>query len=211
MDKVASCLQQMRDATGMSYGIITYDEGHDVTPLIVHVLRRWLGRSGLYFYFSGHGYATLPSGDRPVQFGPGRKISFQLGTSDSVTTYVREFVKRKQYKFVFMDACATAGYDLSGPISHMSANPDTQWAAAFNVNLSDGGFIGWNGYCLLSLTNGPWVGITSFGHWRDYFWDGLTAGKTIIESCTHADLRTQPSLYSPYYPYSSEQGRTKRL
>ena len=214
-DHVRDQLQRIRDAAGMTYGI-TYREHEDVSPLVVQVLKRWIARSGRYFYFSGHGFSTLSNGDRPVLFGAKRRLSFANGGNEDNTVYVRPLVAGRQYKFVWMDACSTSGYSATeGQAGHMTSSPDSFWRVAFNVSAYDGAYIGWNGYCLLSVKgpantiDSPWCSLSTFGIWRQKLWQLLADGQPVSNATTNADIATRGN--DRYNPWTVIDGVPKRI
>ncbi len=106
---------------------------------LVSQLRNWMSSSLRYFYLYGHGNTFIRSRDgKQIPSATWGGIDFQAddlewSVPSDKTFVVRHIVGSRDYRFVFIDACNSAGF--------YNTAPNLEFQIAFNAEA----FVGWQG------------------------------------------------------------------
>ncbi len=198
-------------------------------------LLKWLKGSVKVFYIQTHGILStqqtrgLEGGAaQGLQWGkyvfwPDRSTKGGFAADSDISIVVNEIPEMKQYKFVFLDACTSAGgakanrkamtpmFSQPGQWTGPNTTVDAKWQQAFNVGGSDRLFCGWNGDISSNFFLPPGVGNniirSSSFYWRYHFWDRFAKGDQYYvarDSATHAtmnDINAGNCVSTPTNPW----------
>jgi len=155
--------------SSMTYSVFEYTEHVDLPAPLIQATKRWLGTSVVDFYLEGHATPyinPISSAHQEVWLGNKAIANFSTGLS---TINIPDIVPASHaYNFVWLDCCATGGYDNNlDPYMHMSEHPVQIWSSVFHTT----SYVGWNGYDLLSIQGtAPNTYECDWGKFRHAFW-----------------------------------------
>jgi hypothetical protein len=224
-NRVRSYVQQLSQATsGFPWLFYMVYDQESISRETVRKLCKWLRSSAKEIYLMGHGFRTEENETNHFVL-IGKNITVHnAGTPSKGWTRITipYWVGTRQYRFLFLDTCHSAGSNKSGipqdcwllgsppEPTYMTRFPHQQWATAFNIETEDpfeGAFVGFNGqmYFAQSAGIGRW-----WRDWREYFWQSLASGNyTVAGSLTRADQRL-PSFAAHPNPSSFCGGAINR-
>lgn len=173
------------------------------TPQFKYQIRRWLKLTGAYFYLDAHGFGKFSTSANIHEAYWADMVFANYTPAASAGAgfiAVPQVVGARQYRFVWIDACQSAGVGSYSPES-MTTSPNNGWASAFNVNLGQGAFVGWNGNAAQMFSAG---GVpNAWYHWSKKFWEHCANGYSVFDAHLLATIDTVPPYGVTYYPWST--------
>ncbi|MEI7984228.1 MAG: fibronectin type III domain-containing protein [Armatimonadota bacterium] len=188
---------------GLKATIYEFTSAGSRTTLSEKVIKKMIIDAS-YFYYYGHSSETrTPTDGEHTIFPSGTPVRNYLkvfaGGSSGAGIFVNgvcipSFASQLHHKFAWIDACHTAGYDGSKPRPYNTTTPNYLWFTAFNMPMSVGCTLTWNGqipYVASDLTlemgNSQWIGQGTF---REQLWIALGDGLSVDAAVTRATTRT---------------------
>ncbi|MBI1331288.1 MAG: hypothetical protein GC165_00240 [Armatimonadetes bacterium] len=155
-----------------------------------------LFKKSQYFYYYGHGrhphtpttvHQTLDMGSYAIR----NYTVWYYGSStmDGICIPAIAPYFQSQYKFIWVDACFSAGYDASKPLPHMTSTPNQGWLEAFNMT-QQGASLTWNGLIPGVSSGGILASWLGQGTYREQLWIALASGRDMDASLTYALIHT---------------------
>jgi Fibronectin type III domain len=184
-----------------------YPSGIMGSPTVVKAtvthLREYL-KKAKYFYIYTHGFSG-PSSYSPFKHGVSlgnAHIKTHGGNTATDIDVSAIGISPNQYRFVWMDACSTAGAAFGGPNDLMRSTPSDGWGSAFGISdWSTRGLVANNGYAqIIVSTSYSWY------QWKVNLWHALLVTKLpLSDAISAANQGTDPGTPTPpYYPWATE-------
>lgn len=207
---VKAALESINTFNNVPFVVFGYTEHMDPPEDVWEALKHWLNVAD-YFYFNGHGVEDFSDDghnlhEHSVLFGGAHYIynyyPGRLSPQDLMISGLARFNPlspefRGGFKFVWMDACDTAGSCENGPVHFMSNDLANLWGwkEAFGINLSQGGSIMCtNGHDYMSYggSTEETMHENEWGRFRRKFWWSMGSFNTVSDSCLYGALHSAP-------------------